>query len=331
MVDVTSSSNKTTQVEQQLCPKGYSPIPVATLAPGTILPFAISTVIGRSPMLYRDAGQTFDEVRRLELETREIETLYIKESEQPLYHEYLQSNILRLLDFGDSNRPEAVERFYRTSQMVTRHFLDNPSSPESGEAAKQVVTTSVDQMERANDVLGYIHRVMDESPDLYAHSLHVALYGLALARSAGVDDLEVLSDFGVGLLLHDVGKTQLVDPVYSSSEELDNESWARMKEHPQLGVKLVADNPLVGDVARDVILNHHEKLDGTGYPGGKKADDLSLFAQIAAVVNTFDRRTTETPYRRAAASVEVLRGMIIDEKDQYNPKLLASFVRLMAG
>ena len=309
----------------------YAPIPISTLVDDNALPFRLYSTIGDHHVMCQDADIVLDREKKRSFEDQGIDTLYIREQDLEAYHEYLEENIVRLLDVGNGESPDTLRRYYETSKIITRRFLENPGSEESGVLARRVVHASIEYITNTDSVVSYINRIMEASSDLYTHSLHVTLYGLALARAFGVEKQDELSDLGIGLLLHDVGKLRLSLPPLEHEGPLSEDEWAIMRTHPTLGLACVGANPLVGTSARDVILDHHEALDGSGYPSGKNAADLSLHAEIAAIVNHFDRRTTSTVYRPAAPPAEVLRTMITDGKEHFHPKLLAAFVRLLAN
>ena len=150
------------------------------------------------------------------------------------------------------------------------------------------------------------------------------------ARVTGINDGATLCDLGVGLLLHDVGKLHLPMESFAHAGPLTDDEWAQVRRHPRLGFESVENNPQVGGIARDVIMNHHEWVDGSGYPHGRRGAEISPYAQIASIANAFDRLTTDAPHREACSAPEALRIMITAGGAKYHSKLLASFIRVMA-
>lgn len=309
----------------------YAAVPVSTLLCGKILPFSLFMNIGDSYILYRDTNLCFEPMHKHHLEDEAVHTLFVRGTDLEMYYAHLEQNIVNLLEGRGLGEEESVVRYYHTARMAARRFLTTPASLRSAGTARQVVSVTVDRLDDQESLLATISRIMEPVPDLYAHSLHTCLYGLALARIVGLEDRNQLADFGVGLLLHDVGKLRLPLERFEKPDALTPEDWTLMHRHPMLGVEFAGNNPYVGTIARDVILHHHERLDGSGYPHGTGGSDLSHFARIAAVVNAFDRRTTDSCHRTAAQGAVVLRTMIVEGKHLYDSRLLASFVRLMAG
>ena len=124
-----------------------------------------------------------------------------------------------------------------------------------------------------------------------------------MAREAGS---LLAGHFGGGKLEVEFKDKNERDPVTNADKETQEYLWSAIKKHPQLGVEAVGENPEIGAVEREIILDHHETLDGAGYPAGKSGSDLGLPARVAAIANTFDRHTTDIVYRDARPAVDVL-------------------------
>ena len=147
----------------------------------------------------------------------------------------------------------------------------------------------------------------------HRHSVNVTALGLLLGRTQfrrhGWVDYrgqrrydrvdQRLSTLGLGLLLHDIGKMAVPSPVLNKPGPLDHEEWKLMRGHPEAGVALLkssALSPLVTAVIRD----HHERMDGSGYPRGVTGDEIHTFARIAIVADVYDAITSARPYKAAA-------------------------------
>lgn len=131
----------------------------------------------------------------------------------------------------------------------------------------------------------------------------------------------------VGAFLHDLGKVAVPDHVLNKPGKLTPEEWVIMKMHPITGGKMLA-NTALSSAAR-VLEQHHERLDGSGYPYGLQGDQIGIEAQIVAVVDSYDAITTDRVYRPAmgkeAAVAELRSGM----GSLYNPNVVAAFLRVL--
>lgn len=139
------------------------------------------------------------------------------------------------------------------------------------------------------------------------HSQRVCRYSLEIARAMGWQDKQ-LGTLARGAYLHDIGKLGVPDGILLKPGALTPEERKIMQRHAQIGFDLVKDIPFLAD-ATDVVLMHHERFDGTGYPQGLKGDRIPLSARIFAIADTLDAVTSERPYQRAS-SFESAREII---------------------
>ncbi len=130
------------------------------------------------------------------------------------------------------------------------------------------------------------------------HSLRVVGYALKLAGLMGITDKDILKNLEYGSLLHDIGKIGIPDAILRKPGKLTEDEWKVMKTHPSVGYKILHRIEFLEEVSQ-VVLHHHEKWDGSGYPTGLKGDNIPLGSRIFAVVDTVDAMTSERPYRDA--------------------------------
>ena len=132
--------------------------------------------------------------------------------------------------------------------------------------------------------------------ETYGHSKTVARYTHVLAEACGVRDPETLDSVRKGALLHDAGKIAIPDAILKKPGPLAPKEWDVIRRHPALGYGLVRDVKLVPEVG-NIILCHHERYDGKGYPKGLAGEKIPLEARIFAVADTLDAVTSHRPYR----------------------------------
>lgn len=169
-----------------------------------------------------------------------------------------------------------------------------------------------------------------ESADRYTqgHCERVADRACELARRAGFSPRE-LTWFRMGALLHDVGKVAVPSEILTKTGPLEPSEWKVMREHPARGVELLADVDFPWDI-RPMILHHHERWDGNGYPHGLAGHAIPLAARILAVADVFDALTTTRSYRRAFAPRAALEIMEADVGRAFDPELFALFREVLA-
>lgn len=142
----------------------------------------------------------------------------------------------------------------------------------------------------------------------YMHSVAVCALMVALAKELGLDGQQI-RDAGMAGLLHDLGKALMPPEVLNKPGKLTDAEFAIMKTHPEEGHKLLLAGHGVGEVTKDVCLHHHEKVDGSGYPKGLKAGEISLFARMGAVCDVYDAITSNRPYKNGWDPAESIKRM----------------------
>ncbi|MBE3585480.1 MAG: HD-GYP domain-containing protein [Thermoanaerobacter sp.] len=127
-------------------------------------------------------------------------------------------------------------------------------------------------------------------------------------------------------MLHDIGKVCVPPQILTKKGPLDPEEWEEVKKHPQYGEGVLAPFFLPRPVI-EIVLHHHERYDGGGYPAGLKGEKIPLFARIVSVADAFDAMTVDRPYRRALSIPAVLRELRCNEGSQFDPEVVQRFVR----
>ncbi|MBI2307259.1 MAG: HD-GYP domain-containing protein [Rhodocyclales bacterium] len=160
----------------------------------------------------------------------------------------------------------------------------------------------------------------------YMHSVAVCALMIALARQLGLDEQQT-RQAGLAGLLHDLGKAMIPGEVLNKPGKLTDEEFAIVKKHPELGHAALLLGSGVPEAVLDVCLHHHEKTDGSGYPKGLKADQISRFAKMGAVCDVYDAITSNRPYKAGWDPAESLRKMAEWTKGHFDETIFQAFVK----
>lgn len=159
------------------------------------------------------------------------------------------------------------------------------------------------------------------------HSRRVREYTLLLAERLGIKGGETLASIGIGALLHDVGKIGVPDSILLKKGALTEEEWERIRLHPELGASLISPIRFL-EGAREIVLAHHEKFDGTGYPRGLAGESIPLGARIFAVVDVFDALTTGRPYKAALSYRGAADYLAGGRGTHFDPAVVDAFLKM---
>jgi HD-GYP domain-containing protein (c-di-GMP phosphodiesterase class II) len=161
------------------------------------------------------------------------------------------------------------------------------------------------------------------------HSNRVAEYSRGTAVNLGLSYSET-STIVMAALLHDIGKIGVPDHVLLKQGRLTEEEFALIKKHPEFGWMALKNVPEFEDVSL-LLLHHHERLDGGGYPGNLKGKQIPLGSRIIAVSDSFDALTTNRPYRMARGSDEAIQELYRCRGTQFDPDALDAFAKSIQG
>lgn len=160
---------------------------------------------------------------------------------------------------------------------------------------------------------------------VYEHSVNVALISVMIAVELNMDQTS-LYNLTLGGLLHDVGKLLVPMTIIQKNTSLSEAEMNLVRKHSELGMSLVAGCGLCSDCMA-VIMQHHERLDGSGYPYGLKSDDIHPLAKIAMIADVLDAITSYRPYR-PARSIDEAISLIKQEGDKFSHEYVATMERL---
>jgi putative nucleotidyltransferase with HDIG domain len=187
---------------------------------------------------------------------------------------------------------------------------------------------ALEQLERSyGDTLQALGAAIDLRDDETAgHSRRVCRYSLEIARAMGWSGKQ-LESLARGAYLHDIGKLGIPDGILLKPGPLTEGERKFMQQHVQIGFDVVKDIPFLADAA-EIILMHHERYDGGGYPRGLKGEEILPGARIFAVADTLDAITSDRPYRRATSFESALDTIRRLSGSQFDPKVVNVFLNI---
>jgi HD-GYP domain-containing protein (c-di-GMP phosphodiesterase class II) len=143
----------------------------------------------------------------------------------------------------------------------------------------------------------------------------------------GQPDLDDLKTAGV---IHDIGKIGVSDRILEKNGPLDEEEWEEMKRHPEIGYSILSTVNEYSPFA-EIVLSHHERWDGKGYPKGLKGEEIPLFSRILAVAEAYDAMVSGRPYKEAMSGEEVLAELRRCAGAQFDPGIVKVFEGMISS
>ena len=155
----------------------------------------------------------------------------------------------------------------------------------------------------------------------------MGVLGIALAKSLFKDstnhDMRAL---GVGFFLHDVGKVGIDPSIITKPGKLTSDEMQEMKRHPSLGYKLLHETRQLTEEAKTIVLQHHERIDGSGYPKGLCGGDIHVYGRICSIADVYDALTSDRPYRKRMPPFTALKIMQDEMIHHFQKDLFQKFV-----
>lgn len=193
---------------------------------------------------------------------------------------------------------------------------------------EQAVQPVVQSVVRNADAFFWIasQRRIDEYA--YSHAINCAVIAAAFGRHMGFSE-DILINLASGGLLMDVGKSELPDEILSSPEGLDDTQTRHMQGHVEIGMRLLDSVGLINDDVRQMVLTHHERYDGSGYPGGMKENQIPLFGRMAGIIDTYDAMTSDRAHRKAQPPHVALQQLYRVRDQLFQAEIVEQFLQCL--
>lgn len=172
----------------------------------------------------------------------------------------------------------------------------------------------------------WMNELRQRHPETYRHCMRVAWLADKLSDRLSISQ-EEKQWLIRGCFLHDVGKLLIAPEILNSTERLTQEQWTLMKEHPEMGARLLKDDSLPRYVL-DIVRYHHERWDGGGYPRGLKNQVIPFGARVCCVLDAFDSMVTDRPYRKGRTTDEAIAELYAHTGTQFCKEIVDQFAAL---
>lgn len=244
-----------------------------------------------------------------------IPGVYIREGEEePEEEEPIAPHALEVIEKLTVSDPSKVQLSESVKKRVAegmQYLYSNTEATNFTEATNSIANDLMKAISDNDAIAVDISTLKISDEYTFKHSVDVATMAMIIARKYGLPEQEVYN-IGIAGLLHDVGKTKIPNEVLNKTARLTDEEFALMKKHTTLGYALLKDKEDIIQPVAMGVLQHHEKVNGKGYPMGVKGEQIGLYAKLISVADIYDALVTERPYKKAFSqrdAVEMLMSM----------------------
>lgn len=234
------------------------------------------------------------------------------------------------IDIPEILSEETQRQTMATIRTVFRDLVDQPGKrhtgayPYVGRSLRQVMHLMMDDLQRNRDAMIMLLNLNTVDHYLYMHSLNVCVYTMLLGMAYGYNS-EQLNVLGLGALLHDIGKMKISNKLLLKPGPLTPAEFEEMKKHTEFGFAMLKDEPNIPLLAAHCAFQHHERLNGSGYPRGLKSHEIHEYAKWIGIVDSYDAMTGHRVYREAMLPHQAVEILYTGSDSLYDTSMLKVF------
>ena len=223
-----------------------------------------------------------------------------------------------------------IRRLYQEARELQGKFIRHLKAGEPIDITPlaAVAEEMVDTMFTHGDAMLCLARIRAKDAYLMEHSMNVAILLANFGRYLGLDR-SVLKELTLGGLLHDVGKIMTPDEVLNKPGKLTDEEFGVMRQHVVHSYDILSNTAGITPTMLEVAANHHERLDGTGYPQRLKGDQLSLYTRMSGIVDVYDAVTADRVYKQGMQPTQAFRVLLKGINQHFDAELVTKFIKCM--
>ncbi|NQZ22347.1 MAG: HD-GYP domain-containing protein [Colwellia sp.] len=228
------------------------------------------------------------------------------------------------------NEIKKASSLYKNAKSLQEKILGQIKQKKSIEItdAQETTDAMVDSIFRNQDALTCMSRLQTKDSYLIEHSLNVSILMSVFAKHLGFER-RLIQELALGAFLHDIGKVLLPNDMLSKRSALTAKEQNIIRSHVALGLKILEDSPSISYIAMNMVREHHERLDGSGYPKQLKGDEISQYGRMIAIIDSYDAMTSERPYRKSVHPINAFKTLISESPDRYDEELVEKFIQCM--
>ncbi|MFD2167933.1 HD-GYP domain-containing protein [Thalassotalea euphylliae] len=225
-----------------------------------------------------------------------------------------------------------AKSLYGNAKELQSKILTNINADRSlhAEEVRETTDAMVDSIFRNQDALTCLSRLRSKSNYLMEHSLNCSILMAVFAKHLKFDR-DVIEQLTLGAFMHDIGKVFIPDDILNKPGPLTDKQQSIVRTHVALGAKILEDTPHISHITMKVILEHHERIDGSGYPRGLKGNDISKYGRMMAIIDSYDAMTSDRCYQDAIDPVAAFKTLVQESATAYDEELVEKFIQCLGA
>jgi len=278
-------------------------------------------------VLFARRGIPFDNIVKSVLKENCINQLYIKKDEVDEYFDYMKYELTQLVKNPNASSTSKANAVNATCKEVLKKVFDEPRSFFVNKAI-DIINPAINLIVSDDHAVRHLVQLTSYDHCTYIHSTNVGIFSIALARIFfGANAAHDMNKLGAGFFLHDLGKCKIPLEIINKTGPLTEEERTVVKRHPEEGYRLLMESGYSTEETQIIVLQHHERDNGTGYPNGLKGGEIHPYARICRLADIYEALTSERPYHKRRTTFEALK-IIKEQMSDVDQNLISCFINL---
>lgn len=255
--------------------------------------------------------------------------LFIKKNDVNAFQGYLEDSIVDVLTSKEVPLARKSKIVYECAQNVMSDVFENPRSGENLARVKKITKNIIKFSLHDKKSIPALLNLCSHDYYTFTHCINVGVFGIGMWQALGRKVDGELYDFALGCMLHDIGKSKVPREILQKPGPLNEEELAEVRNHPQYGYDLMEG--MLPERSLQVILHHHERFEGGGYPHAMSGDEIPEAVRIATIADVYDALTTIRPYAGAQRPFDAVSLMTEGMVDHFDKEKIISFIHFLGG
>ncbi|MDR3578589.1 MAG: HD domain-containing phosphohydrolase [Oryzomonas sp.] len=288
---------------------------------------------GGNYILYKTAEFVLSQADLERLVRNDTKYLYVRTGDVGSVTAYLESHLTEFLNSNDLSTHAKSVILQQTSIEYVHEILGpgQASAEYDLDRCKSLLKNLMDYAVSADSLLDLLKAISSGSLYILAHSVQVAILSMLVHDKLYQIDADEMLSVGTGGLFHDIGMTFLSRDLLDHPDALSDIAYKTIQLHPSMGHEFLEKTGQFDEIVLTIVKHHHERWDGSGYPGRLEGNNITRSAQVAALCDIYCALTNKRTYRKASTHDEAIEILASDVERNFNPEMFEDFKSIVGG
>lgn len=232
------------------------------------------------------------------------------------------------VDLGITLELDKAKEIFQEAKAIQQQSINNIQQGQPLDIAdvEQVSDSIIDSIFRNSDALSYMIKIRESDDYLMEHSISCSVLMTLFAKHLALDK-NTIHDLATGAMIHDIGKIKLSDELREKKGKLSEFEKAEAEQHVEFTRQILLETAGLSDISYRIAIEHHERLDGSGFPLGLTDESIDQYSRMMAIVDTYDKLTTNDRHTTGMGTIAAFRKMMEQTPAKFDADLLQQFIK----